>query len=141
MDRATWNGDGVTFSEWFVCRGRISRQTWWLRYTLPILGLGILAALADASLGYPIGNVSPQGVVEYLGGPVGTAISLLTVVPSISSAVARLHDRGHSAWWLLWLLLPLVGVIVLLVQNGFLRGDGGPNKYGPATGQPQYTYA
>ena len=70
-----------------------------------------------------------------------TAISLLTVVPSISSTVARLHDRGHSAWWLLWFLLPLVGVIVLLIQNGFLRGDGGPNKYGPATGQPQYTYA
>ena len=70
-----------------------------------------------------------------------TAISLLTVVPSISSTVARLHDRGHSAWWLLWFLLPLVGVIVLLVQNGFLRGDGGPNKYGPPTGQPAFTYA
>jgi uncharacterized membrane protein YhaH (DUF805 family) len=49
--------------------------------------------------------------------------------------VARLHDRGHSAWWLLWILLPLVGVIVLLVQNGFLRGDGGPNRYGPSAGQ------
>ena len=131
----------MTFSEWFVCRGRISRQTWWLRYALPILGLGVLAALADASLGYPMVKVSPQGVVEYLGGPVSTAISLLTVVPSISSTVARLHDRGHSAWWLLWFLLPLVGVIVLLVQNGFLRGDGGPNRYGPSTGQHVPTYA
>jgi uncharacterized membrane protein YhaH (DUF805 family) len=126
----------VTFSEWFVCRGRISRQTWWLRYTLPIAGLAILAGLADASLGYPVFSVpSDQGVVEYLGGPLSTAISLLTVVPSISSTVARLHDRGHSAWWLLWILLPLVGVIVLLVQNGFLRGDGGPNRYGPSAGQ------
>jgi uncharacterized membrane protein YhaH (DUF805 family) len=132
----------VTFSEWFVCRGRISRQTWWLRYTLPIAGLAILAALADASLGYPVFSVATdQGVVEYLGGPLSTAISLLTVVPSISSTVARLHDRGHSAWWLLWILLPLVGVIVLFVQNGFLRGDGGPNRYGPSTGQHVPTYA
>jgi uncharacterized membrane protein YhaH (DUF805 family) len=132
----------VTFSEWFVCRGRISRHTWWLRYTLPIAGLAILAGLADASLGYPVFSVaSDQGVVEYLGGPLSTAISLLTVVPSISSTVARLHDRGHSAWWLLWILLPLVGVMVLLVQNGFLRGDGGPNRYGPSTGQHVPTYA
>jgi uncharacterized membrane protein YhaH (DUF805 family) len=131
----------VTFSEWFVCRGRISRQTWWRRYMVPILGLAVLAALADASLGYPMFTVSPQGVAEYLGGPASTAISLLTVVPSISSTVARLHDRGHSAWWLLWLLIPLVGVIVLLVQNGFLRGDGGPNTYGPPPGRPAYTYA
>ncbi|MFD2090304.1 DUF805 domain-containing protein [Blastococcus deserti] len=43
-----------------------------------------------------------------------------------------MHDRGHSAWWLLWTLLPLVGWIVLLGQNGFPRGDAGPNRYGPA---------
>ena len=131
----------MTFSEWFVCRGRISRQTWWLRYALPIAGLALLAALADVSLGYPTFTVAPEGAVEYVGGPVSTAISLLTIVPSISSTVARLHDRGHSAWWLLWILLPLVGVIVLLVQNGFLRGDGGPNRYGPSTGQHVPVYA
>jgi len=50
--------------------------------------------------------------------------------------VARLHDRGHSAWWLLWFLLPVVGWIVLFVQNAFLRGDGGPNRYGPAPDRP-----
>ena len=132
----------MTFTEWFVCRGRISRQIWWLRYTLPIAGLAILATLADASLGYPVFSAAPdQGVVEYVGGPVSTAISLLTVVPSISSTVARLHDRGHSAWWLLWILLPVVGVLLLFVQNGFLRGDGGPNRYGPPTGQHLPTYA
>ena len=133
----------MTFSQWFVCTGRISRQTWWLLYALPIVVLGILATLADASLGYPVFSVEPdQGFVEYMGGPASTAISLLTLVPSISSGVARLHDRGHSAWWLLWCLLPLVGVIVLLVQNGFLRGDGGPNKYGPPPGESRLpTYA
>jgi uncharacterized membrane protein YhaH (DUF805 family) len=130
----------VTFSEWYLCRGRISRQIWWMRYQLPIAGLAILAAIADASLGYSLFTPDP-GVVEFLGGPVSTAIGLLTAVPCISTTVARLHDRGHSAWWLLWFLLPPLGAVVLLVQNGFLRGDGGPNKYGPPTRQPVYTYA
>ncbi len=33
------------------------------------------------------------------------------------------------------MLLPLFGWIVLLVQNGFLRGDAGPNRYGSAPQQ------
>ena len=60
-------------------------------------------------------------------------VYLLTAVPSISSSVTRLHDRGHSAWWLLFGLLPLVGAIVLLVQY-CLPGEGGPNPYGPPPG-------
>jgi uncharacterized membrane protein YhaH (DUF805 family) len=58
-------------------------------------------------------------------------VSLALIVPSISSQVTRLHDRSHSAWWLLFNLIPLVGGILLLIQMGFLRGDGGPNRYGP----------
>ena len=42
------------FGEWYVRRGRINRTTWWLHYTLPIAGLGLLANIADASLGYPV---------------------------------------------------------------------------------------
>jgi uncharacterized membrane protein YhaH (DUF805 family) len=127
----------VSFSEWFVCRGRITRRVWWLHYTLVLVAFGVLAAIADASMGYPAFTVpaEPSGVYDYVGGPVSGAISLFTLVPSISSAVARLHDRGYSAWWLLWMLVPLVGWIVLLVQNGFLGGDGGPNRYGPAPGR------
>jgi uncharacterized membrane protein YhaH (DUF805 family) len=126
----------VGFGEWYVSRGRISRRTWWLHYTVPIAVLGILATIADASLGYPAFVVpdDPNGLYDYSGGPVSTLISLLTVVPSISSSVTRLHDRGHSAWWLLWMLLPVIGWLVLLAQNGFLRGDGGPNRYGPPSG-------
>ena len=125
--------------EWYVRRGRINRTTWWLHYTLPIAGLGLLANIADAALGYPVfsATVDTSSAWAYLGGPLTTVISLLTIVPSISSSVTRLHDRGHSAWWLLLALVPFVGVIALLVITGFLRGDGGPNRYGPPTRPPQ----
>ena len=128
----------VGLGEWYVRRGRIDRTTWWLHYTLPIVGLGLLANIADASLGYPVFSttVDPSSAWAYLGGPLTTVVSLLTIVPSISSSVTRLHDRGHSAWWLLWSLVPLVGWLVLLVQNGFLAGQPVPNRYGPPPGQP-----
>ena len=118
--------------EWYVRRGRINRSTWWLHYTLPLAGLGLLAAIADAALGYPVfaSTVDTGDAWAYLGGPLSTVVSLLTIVPSISSSVARLHDRGHSACWLLWMLLPLVGWLVLFVQNGFLAGQPVHNRYG-----------
>jgi uncharacterized membrane protein YhaH (DUF805 family) len=127
----------VSFGEWFLCRGRITRRVWWLHYTLVLLAFAVLSALADASLGYPFFDepAEPSWVYDAFGGPVSGVVSLFTLVPSISSSVARLHDRNHSAWWLLWMLVPLVGWIVLLVQNGFLVGQGGINRYGPPPGE------
>ena len=131
----------VTFGQWYLRRGRITRRTWWLHYTLPITVLSVLAGLADQSFGF--GDVASYGgpapAVEIgTGGPFALLVTLLTVVPTISSTVTRLHDRSHSAWWLAWGFLPVAGVVVLLVQNGFLPGDGGPNRYGPPApaGQP-----
>jgi uncharacterized membrane protein YhaH (DUF805 family) len=124
----------VTFGQWYLRRGRISRRTWWLHYTLPLTVLSVLASLADASFGFAdvaTAGGPPPAVQVGTGGPFAVLVTLLTVVPTISSTVARLHDRGHSAWWLAWLLVPFVGFVVILVQNGFLRGDGGPNRYGP----------
>lgn len=126
----------MTFGQWYVRRGRVTRRTWWLHYTLPLAIAASLAGLADSSLGYQHPAGEGWSIYTYTGGPLSVAILLLTMVPSLSSSVARLHDRGHSAWWLLWVLLPGVGSLVLLIQNGFLRGDGGPNRYGPAPDAP-----
>ena len=130
------------FGEWYLRRGRIDRRTLWLHYTLPIVGLSLLANLADAALGYPVfsSTVDVNDVWAYLGGPLTTVVFLLTIVPSISSSVTRLHDRGHSAWWLLWMLLPVIGWLVLFVQNGFLAGQPVQNKYGYPPGQPAPTW-
>ncbi len=128
----------MTFGEWYVRRGRIGQRTWWLHYFLPLTVLGLLAALADGALGYSGLTPGPgdEGLYAWTGGPLGLSVLLFSVVPPVTSHVTRLHDRGHSAWWLLLNLVPLVGPIVLFVQMGFLRGDGGPNRYGPPEGLP-----
>jgi uncharacterized membrane protein YhaH (DUF805 family) len=128
----------VTFGQWYVRRGRIDRRTFWLHYFLPIFGLSILALAADLAFGFATLDTtatssSASAALEL--GWFSLAVALLTVVPSISSQVTRLHDRGHSAWWLLFNLLPIAGPIVLLVQM-CLRGDGGPNRYGPPPASP-----
>ena len=44
--------------------------------------------------------------------------------------VKRLHDRGSSAWQLLWVLIPVLGPLWLVYQLGFARGTDGGNQYG-----------
>ncbi|PIE68348.1 MAG: hypothetical protein CSA21_07970, partial [Deltaproteobacteria bacterium] len=49
--------------------------------------------------------------------------------PGIAVTIRRLHDTGRSGWWLLILLIPLIGVIVFfvfMVQNS----KPGQNRYG-----------
>jgi uncharacterized membrane protein YhaH (DUF805 family) len=124
----------VTFWQWYLRRGRIDRRTWWLHYTAPIAVLSVLGLLADLSLGGTDLDAVAAGGSPY--GPVVMAVVLLTAPASISASAARLHDRGMPAWWLLLGLVPYVGALALLVLNGFLPGDAGPNRYGPPNGPP-----
>jgi uncharacterized membrane protein YhaH (DUF805 family) len=51
----------------------------------------------------------------------------------------RLHDISRSAWWLLLLVIPFAGALILLVLAIF--DSAGDNEYGPSTkteGQPAY---
>jgi uncharacterized membrane protein YhaH (DUF805 family) len=127
---------------WFVPTGRLPRGDWWLRYVLPIAVLGLAASVLDASLwptAWPRFEDQPDTVdladVLFVfptqGGPLTSVVALACTVPSIAAMVTRLHDRDHSAWWLLWGLLPGVGWLVLLITLGLLGSRLGPNRYGP----------
>ncbi|MBJ7539387.1 DUF805 domain-containing protein [Marinomonas transparens] len=41
--------------------------------------------------------------------------SLLIFLPMLSLTVRRLHDTNLSAWWLLVVLIPVIGMLVLLI--------------------------
>ena len=55
--------------------------------------------------------------------------SLAVLIPGLAVTVRRLHDTDHSGWWLLILLVPIVGAIVFLV---FMATPGGEitNRFG-----------
>ena len=62
---------------------------------------------------------------------IGWILRLAILLPTLAVQVRRLHDMGHSAWWLLLLVPPITifGLIVLLIMSIF-SGTPGPNHYG-----------
>jgi uncharacterized membrane protein YhaH (DUF805 family) len=136
----------VDLGQWYVSRGRITRRTFWLCYVLPLLGLGILASVADLAVGFSeleTAATSTSASAAWDLGPIAIVVTLLTLVPSISSTVTRLHDQDRSAVWLLVGLVPIIGWIVLLVLCGAVPGTPATNTYGPSpvgrtTAEPGY---
>lgn len=103
---------------WLDPRGRIGRATFWLHGVLLLFGLAVLLrALLD------IARLPAVQVDEW--------VSLLLAWPLIAISAKRWHDRDRSGWWVLVLLLPVGGVVWLLLDNGFVRGTPGPNRFGP----------
>ena len=103
-----------------VFSGRARRKEYWYFFLFNII-IQIVLAFVDSATG----NFDPEVGM----GPLGTIYILAVLIPGIAVTVRRLHDIGRSAWYLLVLLVPLIGVIVLLV---FLAQDGKPgqNQYG-----------
>jgi uncharacterized membrane protein YhaH (DUF805 family) len=102
----------------FGFKGRLKRLPWWIATILANLGLGMAVAI--------------------FGAPHPSAFFLLLLVPpliwiSIAVQVKRWHDRNKSGWWLLMNFLPVIGLLWVLIECGFLRGTEGPNRFGDET--------
>jgi uncharacterized membrane protein YhaH (DUF805 family) len=48
----------------------------------------------------------------------------------IAMGVRRLHDMGHSGWWSILNLIPVLNLFVWM-WLALARGDAGANRYGP----------
>jgi uncharacterized membrane protein YhaH (DUF805 family) len=101
----------------FGFRGRIPRRTYWLWGVLGLLGVAIGLWLL-------------LGIVGLGGRQIEIAINLALLWPGLAVSVKRWHDRNKSGWWVLINLVPLLGFVWALVENGFLRGTAGPNRFG-----------
>ena len=100
--------------------GRSRRTEYWV-FTLINLAFAF-------GLGFVDGLAGLAGEGGY--GPLGGLYALAVLIPSFAVGVRRLHDINRSGWWLLIMIVPLIGAIVLIV---FLASDSQPgsNQYGP----------
>ena len=64
-------------------------------------------------------------------GAVWTIVGVLAFWISLAVGVKRWHDRNKSGWWMLIILVPVIGSLWYLIECGFLKGTTGPNTYGP----------
>jgi len=107
------------FANYAVFSGRASRpEFWW--WQLFVLLASVVAAVVDVAV------TGPDGF-----GVVGTLFGLATLLPSLAVTVRRLHDNDLSGWWVLIVLVPILGAIAILVLM-LRRGTPGANRFGAA---------
>ena len=105
-----------------VFGGRSRRKEYWYFFLFNIL-ISIVLMIIDGLTG----TLSLEAGMGLLGG----IYALAVLIPGIAVTVRRLHDTNHSGWWLLIVLVPLIGAIVMLV---FMVKDSQPgeNQHGPS---------
>ncbi|MGF7161418.1 uncharacterized membrane protein YhaH (DUF805 family) [Rhodoligotrophos appendicifer] len=93
--------------------GRINRALWWLGLICTVLlsGLGVIVFGHDSVLAW--------------------LWNLILLYPSLCIYIKRCHDRDQSGWWVLLLLVPVVGFLWALINLGIMQGTRGPNRFGP----------
>ena len=62
--------------------------------------------------------------------PIFIIISLIFLFPTFTIMVRRLHDTGRSGWFLLLLLIPIIGWIILIIW--FCQDSDYKNEYDPS---------
>lgn len=105
----------------FSFRGRVSRRTWWLWGVAAMLGLGLYFTVL-----LRVAGLSAEGSE--------IVVNLLLLWPTLALSAKRWQDRNKSAWWVLLMLLPVVGWLWTLIENGLLRGTPGVNRFGDEPG-------
>jgi len=98
-----------------VFTGRAQRKEYWMFVLFNFIIVSILWFLETIAGG--------PGILPNL-------YNLAVLLPALAVAVRRLHDIDRTGWWILIMLIPIIGAVVLLV---FLVQDSqeGENEYGP----------
>jgi uncharacterized membrane protein YhaH (DUF805 family) len=117
--------------------GRATRADYWLKYWIPFFLFGLIAValltlvIAPVALFADIDSREVGAVLLAQVYVMAIRVDLLLFWPWFAVMAKRLHDRGKSAWFLLILLIPIVGPIWLFIEVALLRGQRGDNRYGP----------
>jgi len=103
----------------FMFDGRINRAKFWLGVVIlwvayAVLGI-IITTGRDSSILFAL------AIVAYF----------VLIWPNLAVSIKRWHDRDKSGWWVLIVLIPIVGPIWAIVETGFLPGTPERNQYGP----------
>lgn len=120
----------LPYRRYFEFSGRSRRKEYWM-FTLFGMLVNIAITLvfgrtAYTTLGWYAG-FSTQ--LNTTGDIVSGLFGLFNLIPSIAVWVRRLHDIDRSAWWILLMLVPIIGWFTLFVF-ACLDGTRGANRFG-----------
>jgi uncharacterized membrane protein YhaH (DUF805 family) len=101
--------------------GRARRKEYWF-----FVLFNLIASFVLSVVDVLVGTYNATAGIGVLTGIYALAVFL----PGVGVSIRRLHDTGRSGWWLLIVLVPIVGAIVLLVFM-LIDSQEGTNAYGP----------
>ena len=110
---------------WNKFKGRANRSEFWYFTLFYFIFLTITYFIDVSFLGWDPMDPTSIGVLS-------TAYYLVTLIPSFSVTIRRLHDINKSGWNLLWMLIPLLGAVYIIILN-ILKGSDYDNKYGASS--------
>ena len=99
----------------FSFKGRINRRPYWM-FNLCIFVAGLMFGLFIE----PTKEINKYQLL----------FMLWILWPSLAVQAKRWHDINKSALWLFINLIPVAGPLWALIENGFIPGTRGPNRYG-----------
>lgn len=138
----------------FTFDGRIPRKEWWLGQTPLFIASTLVTRYFDPTLFDLDAPIAPPNVTD-------TVIQSLLAVPTLALISKRFNDRGwprsmlyltalgtaailfgpHLGVWLtpdsgspgetIAILIAAAAIALLVIDNGVLRGQTGPNQHGP----------
>ena len=92
--------------QYFDFTGRARRSEYWYFVLFNFL-FSLVSIAFDAFYGFILDIPEWETTWEFYY----PFYALLTLIPALAVTVRRLHDTGHSGWWYLILLLPILGWI------------------------------
>ena len=105
---------GNIFKYFFSSAGRMNRSRFWAT-SIPFWTIfWIFFFVLESSFG-PSSNL---------------ALSLIFLVSAFFICARRLHDRDKSSWWMLLLLIPVIGPVFIFIELALLKGTTGENHFG-----------
>ena len=108
---------GSGFKNYIGFEGRACRSEYWF-WVLFVVIVGIVLGIIDGIL-FP----------DTQTGLLGPLFSLGVFLPGLAVAIRRLHDIDKSGWWVLIVLIPIVGLIIFIVW-AVTRGIETNNRFG-----------
>ena len=90
-----WEATKLAFKNYATFTGRTSRPDYWYFFLAMFLGNAIASVIDD---------------------DVQTVFAIATLLPGVTAAARRLRDAGKPMTSFFWLLLPVIGWIILLIQ-------------------------
>jgi len=101
----------TVLSKYATFSGRAPRSEYWW-WVLATSVFAIFLRVIDGAAVVPLLGLEP--LVVWSLGPLGMLGALALLLPNLAVAVRRLRDTDRSGWWILIVLIPIIGYLIVL---------------------------